>query len=147
MIKKLFFSLFSLLLGNDLIARLAQFQNEQVGGTIVSSSTSSLTSTNDLGNSGSSTSGRNTILERVQQDLTASRILSSSGVNKRNGNEQVEVTAALQSASARVTGSNFFTTNHMVDLPLDHPMTVGMYPSSEPQFFWLDKFYEAQNEN
>ena len=83
----------------------------------------------------------------MQQDLTASRILSSSGVNTRNGNEQVEVTAALQSASARVTGSNFFTTNHMVDLPLDHPMTVGMYPSSEPQFFWLDKFYEAQNEN
>jgi autophagy-related protein 9 len=129
--------------GNDLIAKLVEFQHEQVGG---------LQSTGNSGNGGlassarQSTTGGHGILEQVQQDLTASQVLSSSGTVGaiRNANDSTAVTAALQSASARLGGSNFFTTNHMIDLPLDHPMTGGLYPSAEPQFFWLDKFYEAQ---
>ena len=143
--------------GNDLIARLAEFQNEQIGGQQQDASLQSMNaSTGSLGGAGTGTGTGtgglvgNSILNRVQQDLTASRILSSSGATidaTRSAIDPAEVAATLQSANARVSGSDFFTTNHMVDLPLDHPMTVGMYPSGEPQFFWLDKFYEAQNTN
>ena len=123
--------------GDDLVAALARFQDDQVGG---------------IHRVDKNQQQRNPTLMKMAVDLSTSRILAdgqfagprraTESLDEEGGNasgSRAEQSLALGSSSL-----NFFSTNHMVELPVDHPSVAGIYPSAEPLFFWLDKFYEGK---
>jgi hypothetical protein len=127
--------------GDDLVAALARFQDEQVGGIHGTELQQK-----------QQQQQQNPTLRKMAEDLSASRILADGhlagmGVSSDafdEGGGTATLPRAQQSLTLGRSSSNFFSTNHMVELPVDHPSVSGIYPSAEPLFFWLDKFYEGK---
>merc|ERR1712196_156243 len=126
--------------GDDLVAALAEFQDRQVGGIRRSEHLQ------EHMDADTAQSSMNQTLRKMAKDLSTSRILadshiSSSDASRRNVDEEGGSLSPLIQRSLTLgrSSSNFFSTNHMVELPVDHPSVSGIYPSAEPLFFWLDK--------
>lgn len=127
--------------GQDLVSTLAKFQLRCCGPTADGAEGPDPSGDDGLRPESKRPELQGRVLQRVRENLSASRVLSDSHTMPPDGSTYSEASSFRRAAPLNPT-ERFFETSHMMNLPLSDDAATTIYPAAEPQFFWLDKFYQ-----